>query len=216
MTAVARYALADYLRSQRFVAPLVVLLGFLAVLHAFPGSVVSGYGASAAALVPIGVWLTLGLHNAEDPLQTEVTIANAGGRRRVVIGKTCAALAAVLALAAVALVWPLVSAGRPYPPADLAAGLLAHLTCGVTGVALGTCCARPLIRRQGHAFATALLLSLVALVSRPLSPANRTIRLMSAAPPRPSAAELLLLAAWALVLLAVLAPLSSWAGQRRR
>jgi hypothetical protein len=52
----------------------------------------------------------------------------------------------------------MVSSGRLHTPADLAVGLLAHLTCGMTGTALGTCCTRLIIGRQGYAFATALLL----------------------------------------------------------
>ncbi|MGH3803890.1 MAG: hypothetical protein ACRDTD_27920, partial [Pseudonocardiaceae bacterium] len=77
MTAMARYALADYLRSQRFLPPLVAYLSFLAILNAIQGTVLPGYGASAAGLLPASVWLTLSLHNTEDALQATVTIVNA-------------------------------------------------------------------------------------------------------------------------------------------
>ncbi|WP_225845157.1 hypothetical protein [Streptomyces sp. HPF1205] len=207
MTAVARYALADYLRSQRFLPPLVAYLGFLAILHADDGPVLSGYGASSAALLPAAVWLTLSLHNAEDPVQAAITVVNAGGHRRALAGKTYAALTGMLALAALALAWSALAAAHPLRPGELAhdcavlaVGVCAHLICGLTGVALGTCCFRPLIRRQGYAFATAALLSLAALVARWPTPVNETVRLVNAAPPRPSATALLLLAAWALVL----------------
>lgn len=216
MKAVARYVLADYLRSQRYLPPLVAYLGFLGILYARPGTVLPGYGASSAALLPVSVWLALTLHNAEDPLQAAVTIVNAGSRRRAMTGKTSAALAGVLALSGAAVIWPMVSNGELFTSADLAVGLLAHVTCGITGTALGTCCARPLIERQGYAFATAFLLALIALVGRPLSPVNQTIRLLSAAPPRPSFTELLLLTGWASVMLVVLTFASSWWAQRRR
>lgn len=207
MIAVARYALADYLRSQRFLPPLVAYLGFLAILHATGGPVLSGYGASSAALLPAAVWLTLSLHNAEDPVQTAITVVNAGGHRRTLAGKTYAALVCVLTLAAVALVWSALAAAHPPRTAALAGesavlatGVCAHLTCGLTGVALGTCCVRPLIRSQGYAFTTAALLSVAALVARWLTPVNETVRLVNAAPPRPSAGVMLLLTAWSLVL----------------
>jgi hypothetical protein len=213
VTAVARYALADYLRSQRFLPPLVTYLGFLAIFHATQGTVVPGYGAAAAALLPISVWLTLSLHNTEDPIQATVTVVNAGSHRRALFGKTYAALAGVLVLTAVALIWPALSTAHPPAPIDLAVGICAHLTCGLTGIALGTCCIRPLIKRQGYAFAAAAALSLIALVSRWLTPVNETIRLLSAAPPRPSATELLLLAAWALIMLLAVASLAARLGQ---
>lgn len=201
MRAVARYALADYLRSQRYLPLLVTYLGFLAVFHAFQGSILPGYGAGAAALLPISVWLTLSLHHTEDPLHTTVTAVNAGGYRRVLFGKTYAVLVCMVVLTGVGVLWPALLTGRPPAASDLAAGFCAHLTCGLTGIALGTCCIRPLIKRQGYAFAAAALLSLTALVGRWLTPVNETVRLLSAAPPRPSATELLLLASWSLVML---------------
>lgn len=216
MIALTRYVLADYLRSQRFVPPLVAYLGFLAVLYAFPGTILPGFGASAAALLPVSVWIALSLHNTEDALQATVTMVNAGGRGRVMAGKTYATVVGVLVLTVTALVWPMVSSSRIFSPADLTTGLITHLTCGLTGISLGTCCARPVINRQGYAFATAFLLSIVALVNHTLTPANRTIRLLSAAPPGPSAAGLLLPMAWALLMLTALAALSSWVARRRR
>ncbi|WEH35559.1 hypothetical protein PZB75_20700 [Streptomyces sp. AM 4-1-1] len=216
MTAVARYALADYLRSQRFLPPLVTYLAFLAIFYAFEGPVLPGYGAGAATLLPVAVWLTLGLHNTEDRLQALVTAVNAGGHRRALFGKTYAALVCVLVLTAVALLWPALSAAHLPAPADLAVGVCAHLICGLTGIALGTCCVRPLVERQGYAFAAAALLSLIALVGRWVTPVNETVRVLSDAPPRPPAAELLLLAAWAVAMLLGLTLLTARLGQRRR
>jgi hypothetical protein len=213
--AVARYALAELLRSQRFLPPLVAYLGLLAVLHASPGPLLPGYGASAAALVPAGAWLTLCLHNAEDRVQAAVTVVNAGGHLRVLLGRTYGSIAGVLVLTAVALLWPALAAARVPAPADLAAGLCAHLVCGLTAVALGTCCARPLIGRQGHAFAAAVLLSVVVLVARPLTPVNETVRLFGAAPPRPSFAVLLPLVAGAAALTAAAVALALFVARRR-
>ncbi|MGK5629476.1 hypothetical protein [Streptomyces sp. URMC 123] len=217
MIAVARYALADFLRSQRFLPPLVAFLGLQAILHASsPGPALSAYGLSCAALLPVAVWTTLALHRTEDPLQTTVTVVNARGHRRALTGTTGAAVAGPLVLSVIGLAWPMVAHARLYAPADVAIGLAAHLICGITGVALGTCCARPVIGRQGYAFAAASLLALTALVARPLTPANRTIRLLSAAPPRPPTGELLVLAAWAFLMLLASVALATWVARRRR
>ncbi|MGW2396150.1 hypothetical protein ACWCYY_06315 [Kitasatospora sp. NPDC001664] len=216
MTAVARYALADFLRSQRYLPQLVLYLALLAVLHAVPGPVLQGYGASAGALLPVTVWLALVLHNTEDPLQAAVTAVNAGGRTRALLGRTAAAVLCGLALAAVALVWPMAAGGTLHTATELTEGLLAHTTAVLTGTALGGLCARPVIRRPGHAFATAAVLSLTALVSRTASPVNGTVRLLSAAPPAPSTATLLALTAWAAALLAVLTAATGWLAARRR
>lgn len=217
MIAIARYAFADYLRSQRFLPPLVAFLGILAILYAFPpGPILPAYGLTAALILPISSWLAITLHNAEDPLQATVTLVNGGGFRRVLLGKTIVAVACLVALTVTALIWPMVSHAQLYAPGDITAGFIAHLTCGFTGIALGTCCTRPIIKRQGYAFAIAFLISMAGLVGRFLTPANETIRLLSGAPPRPAAGELLLLAVGAVAMLAVAAALASWVAQRRR
>ncbi|MFJ8039708.1 hypothetical protein ACIRBX_04220 [Kitasatospora sp. NPDC096147] len=214
--AVVRYTLADFLRSQRGLPQLALYLGLLAVLHAFPGPVLQGYGASAGALLPVTVWLALTLHHTEDPLQATVTAVNAGGAARALIGRTAAALLCGLALAVVALVWPMAANGTAYGPGELTDGLLAHTTAVLTGTALGGLCARPVIRRPGHAFAAAALLSLVALVSRTVSPVNGTVRLLSAAPPAPATTTLLAHTAWAAALLAVCTALTARLARRLR
>ncbi|MFI5527406.1 hypothetical protein ACIA8O_02510 [Kitasatospora sp. NPDC051853] len=216
MTAVARYALADFLKSQRYLPQLVLYLGLLAVLHAVPGPVLQGYGASAGALLPVTVWLALALHNTEDPLQAAVTAVNAGGRTRALLGRTAAALLCGLALTVVALVWPMAASGTPYTAMELTDGLLAHATAVLTGTALGGLCARPVIRRPGHAFAVAALLGLVALVSRTASPVNGTVRLLSAAPPAPATTTLLAHTGWAAALLVALTAVTAALAHRRR
>lgn len=217
MISIARYALADYLRSQRFLAPLVAYLGTLGILYAFPpGPILSAYALTAAFILPVSAWVSMSLHNAEDPLQTTVTIVNAGGFRRVLAGKTIAVIICLLALTATALVWPMIAHGQTYSAADVTAGLIAHLTCGLIGIALGTCCTRRIIKRQGYAFATAFLLSMIGLIDRKLTPANETIRLLNAEPARAPLGELALLAGGAVLMLVVLAALATWIAQRRR
>jgi hypothetical protein len=217
MIPIARYALADYLRSQRFLAPLVGYLGILAIFYASPpGPILSAYGLTAALILPISAWLSMSLHNAEDPLQATITVVNAGGFRRVLAGKTLAAVTCLVVLTVTALVWPMISHTQLYSPADVTAGFTAHLTCGLVGIALGMCCTRPIIKRQGYAFATAFLLSMVGLIDRSLMPANETIRLLNAVPTQPPIGELVLLAGGAVLMLVVLAALVTWVAQRRR
>lgn len=217
MIAIARYALADYLLSQRFLPPLVTYLGFLAIMYAFPpGPILPAYGLTAALILPISAWLAITLHNAEDPLQATVTLVNGDGYRRVLLGKTIVAVASLVALTVTALVWPMVSHAQLYAPGDVTAGFIAHLTCGLTGIALGTCCTRPIIKRQGYAFAIGFSISMAGLVGRFLTPANETIQLLNAAPPRPPAGELLLLATGSVVMLLLAAALATWIAQRRR
>jgi hypothetical protein len=75
-----------------------------------------------------------------------------------------------LLLTAVGLVLPLMFAARTPGPADLALGILAQLTCGFTGMAIGVVCSRLVFRRQGYALLLALGLLLAVLLGKGVSP----------------------------------------------
>ncbi|HEY3895417.1 MAG TPA: hypothetical protein VGL88_08630, partial [Pseudonocardiaceae bacterium] len=68
IVAVARYLRADLLRSQRFIVPVVVYLGLLAVLFGGdPGPPPVPWAASTLALYPVSAWLAITTANTEDP-----------------------------------------------------------------------------------------------------------------------------------------------------
>lgn len=155
----------------------------------------------------------------------------ARGAARVQVAALLAALLAGLLLAVLgtAAVWALSgptaipqpsAAGTPTPghevpvPGALLAGLLAAVTCVLTGLAVGALCHRPVLLRTGYGMLGALGLSVLVLVL-PGSPANRAMRALVTGS-RLARLELPLLG---LVAAAVLAALvgagSAWLAGRR-
>jgi hypothetical protein len=148
---VARYLLADAVRSQRVVLPVVLQVAVLAVLFGGdPGRLPEPWGASVLVLYPVAAWLALTVAHTEDPVQRGVTVAAAGGFGPVAAATLLVALAGDLALAVLSVVWPLVATPYSAPPTVIATGLLAHLAAGATGTAVGLLCARPWIRSIGR------------------------------------------------------------------
>ncbi|MCE0766493.1 hypothetical protein LWC35_26830 [Pseudonocardia kujensis] len=115
--AVARYLLADAVRAQRVVLPVVLQVAVLAVLFGGdPGRLPEPWGASVLTLYPIAAWLALTVAHTEDPVQRDVTVAAAGGVGPVAAGTLLVALASDLGLAVLSVVWPVIVTPYPAPP----------------------------------------------------------------------------------------------------
>ncbi|MFC5948830.1 hypothetical protein ACFQH9_11135 [Pseudonocardia lutea] len=174
--AVARYLLADALRSQRVLLPVVLQVAVLAVLFGGdPGRLPEPWGASVLTLYPVAAWLALTLAHTEDPVQRSVTVAAAGGPAPVAAGILLVALVGDLALAVLGVGWPLVATPYTASPAVVVTGLLAHLAAGATGTAVGLLCARPWIRRIGRSLLVGAVVVIATAVQPWLPPVGTTV-----------------------------------------
>ncbi|MEW2129808.1 hypothetical protein [Streptomyces sp. NPDC005435] len=177
MRALLRYQTALLVRSQRWLPPVLLYLGLLAISLDGQSSLGSQLGWNAAALVPALAWLTRALPAAEPPAARACLAAAAGARR-----PQYAALAVTFA---VGLLLVLVAAGAALPacrvPRGMAGvtvlgdGLAVGLVCLLAGSALGAVCTPSLVRTTAGA-AGALIVGSVLLLVLSGSPANAAVR----------------------------------------
>jgi hypothetical protein len=151
--ATLRYTMADVVRSNRFVLPLLPFVVGLPLLYSNQSPPLDGYAATAALLYPVAAWFGVAVCNSEDEVRLDLTIATGGGWLPVYAVKLITALLLVLALIPVAIVYPmLVGALSPSPSrGDVLIGIAAHLLCALPGLALGVLFSRLVIRRQAYA-----------------------------------------------------------------
>ncbi|ANY06223.1 hypothetical protein [Pseudonocardia sp. HH130630-07] len=160
--AVAMLLGEDVGRSERFVAPAVLYVVFLAILFGGgPTALPEPWAGSALLLYPVGAWLAHALAESEDETTRTLTLSAAGGPLAVAAGVLLAATAGIAALGLVAVVWGVVAAWGTATTGILLDGLLAHLACGITGAAVGSVFARPLFRSQGVALVAALVVLVI-------------------------------------------------------
>jgi hypothetical protein len=154
MTGIVRYVAADAARSQRWVAPLLFFAAAVVIFNTDAGPLLTTYADTAACLLPVAAWLTVVVVNAEDPIQTDVSIVTVGNDIQFRLGKLVTAFLACAGLTAASVVAPLVAHDYPgsVTAGDVAAGVAGHLLVAVLGVAVGSLGARPVIRRSGWAF----------------------------------------------------------------
>jgi hypothetical protein len=182
MVALVRYTFATMFHGQRYLAPVLLFLGALAVISRNDnGPLPPVYALCAGALFICATWLTMALISVEDPTHRAVTVVAAGRSIRVLLAAVAVALVSCLALTGAGLVLPLLLGTHTVEPADLGVGLEAHLVCACAGIAIGLLCSRLVIRRQGYAFVLALGLVMIMLLVRGL-PVNTLFNLMADTP----------------------------------
>lgn len=210
--AVAGYLGADVLRSQRFLLPLIVFGGVLAILFGGDaGPPPAPWAASVLAIYPAAAWFALIVANTEDPVQRSVTMASAGGPGAVAVGSLLVALLGDVVLLAMAVVWPVVTTPYAYPSPILVHGVVAHLAAAATGTAVGLLCARPLVRRIGWSFCIAATVVVITAVQPQLPPVGAAARTLTA-----GGGEIPFIDAGLGLLLAGAATAVVWAVDRRR
>lgn len=200
--AVTRYLMADLLRSQRFVLPLLVYVAAVAVLMGGdPGPPPQPWAASVGLLYPISAWLAITVSNAEEPVGRQVTVAASGGWPRLQAGVMITCLVGDMVLLACAVLRPLVPLGGvsyPYSSRMVLVGVLAHVAAAGTGTALGIALGRPLIGRIGWS-AVLIGLTVLATITQPwLPPVGAAILTLNGS--APSLSVLTLYAALGLLL----------------
>ncbi|MGW7368914.1 ABC transporter [Streptomyces sp. NPDC054841] len=181
MSALIRYQSALLVRSQRWLAPVLLYAAFLAVGVQSGQPVLDSLGYAAATLSPVTAWLVRVCANQE-PAAARNIVAAAAGPPRVHLATlaTAAGWAALLGAAGTAVVAliskPMSGDNRvavPLLPATTA-GLLAAAVCVLTGAAVGALCTRPVLHGRGWSIAATASASLLALVLTG-SPANAAV-----------------------------------------
>ncbi|MFG2876987.1 ABC transporter [Streptomyces sp. NPDC048337] len=175
MTALLRYQGALLLRSQRWIAPLVVYAAFVAVGIRPGDPVLDSLGFTAAGLVPQTAWLVRICVTGEPDAARDCAAAAAGPVRVHAAALLTALVGALLAGAAGGAVALLLGDPAGADPARAAlAGAAAVAACALTGAAVGALCSRPLVRRRGYAVLAGGLGSLLAWVLA-FSPARSAV-----------------------------------------
>ncbi|MFD9739797.1 hypothetical protein [Umezawaea sp. NPDC059074] len=159
--ALVRYLAVDVLRSQRYLPPLLLHCAVLGMMFSGDaGEALFAYAGSCALIYPVAAWFGVVVATTEDPTQRAVTAVTAGGWGRVASAQALLGAVGTVVLAVVATVWPVFTNPHPYTLGVIGLGFAAHLVCGLTGVAVGMLCSRPVIVRTGPS-----LLAVVAIVA---------------------------------------------------
>ncbi|MGW5863415.1 ABC transporter [Streptomyces sp. NPDC055239] len=172
MNALLRYQSALLLRSQRWLAPVILYAAFLAIGVQSGQPILDSLAYGAAALLPVAAWIVRICATNEPPAARSCVAAAVGPLR----AQLACLLSAFLATAVLGTVATVVVAVISDPAstdhrtavnrlAASGAGLLAMLVSAFLGTAIGAVTSPPLVRSPGRAIPVMLLASLLALVT---------------------------------------------------
>jgi hypothetical protein len=177
MIALVRYDLSMLVRSQSYIAPIVLYGSAIVVLTTNDqGPLTQTYSACVLTLFVSMLWLTAAVLNTEERAQRAMTVVAAGGERRVLGANLLACLLICVLLTVIGLIYP-VYAGKHtiITGTDLAVGMVSQLAGGITGIAAGLLCSRIVVRRAGYAVFLALGLMGALLLIRQVPPVATTM-----------------------------------------
>lgn len=212
-----RYALVLLLRSQRFFAPLLLfVLGVVVLTAGDTGPVLGSFGACAFVLFPAALWITVALIATEDDVARSITVVNAGGAGRVLAGTVAVAVGLCVPAVAFGSAVPVeIGDHAKVPAAAVAAGVLAQLAAGLTGVAAGVMSSRLTVHRPAASLSSALALTAFA-VALPYSPVRELAQLTESRRPPSQLVGPLLLALLVASVLVAGAARTAWQVSQRR
>jgi hypothetical protein len=167
MTALILMRLSGFIRTGRFIPPLISALVLLGILYGGGQAVIAeAYGVSALLMFPVLAWQTKLLLDTEPDVQRRMALVALRSRSREAVGGMLAAaiVAVPIVLIAMALPW-IVDALKPVDVGSgLLLGLWAHLIVIPPALALGGLSSRVVAGTAGRAAAIltgGLILALV-------------------------------------------------------
>jgi hypothetical protein len=168
------------------------------------------YAMAAAALVPIGMWITVVVFHSEEPAQAAITMSITGGYGRVWPAKVLTALLCTLVLAMASLIWLTVTSNQY---AHLGIGFIDYAMTALAGVAFGTMISRPVLAKISWTALVGVGVCLAQLLIRQAPPINAMIDLYTGT--SPGTGPILLIAAETVVLSAVVIGVAYALARRR-
>ncbi|GAA3102833.1 hypothetical protein GCM10010530_28610 [Kribbella aluminosa] len=178
-TALYRYLMHSVLLSQRYLPPMLIFFGALAVGTASDnGPLQSSYAFGVLVMLVCSTWLTVAIVNHEDPTQRQITLVTVGSSLRVLAVTIAVVVTWCVPLVLFGLICPLVTGDHQATVGDVLVGALALLAPAMIGIAIGVLCSRLLIRRIGLAMLAAATLILLMTVRR-ISPVSALMKVLS-------------------------------------
>jgi hypothetical protein len=179
MTGLIRYAALDWLRSQRWASPTLIMLITVVVFYAsFSGVALGAFAVTSTLLFPLTAWLVVTALNVEPPEQRAIITVAAGGIGKVLTARVFVASGWAVLLAFLSLGWSLlltnITGGM-----DLVAGVVAHLLCVLGGAALGMALARPIVEKPGFVALWVLGVFMVEIAVPVVPPVGPLVRMLT-------------------------------------
>ncbi|WP_239619168.1 hypothetical protein [Cohnella mopanensis] len=139
MTATMAYSLQYYLRSYRYVAPLLIFsLTLFFIYSIVPNPVMPSYSLTSTFLFVVSAWLAFGYIDVEDGTQQQITVMHTGSLSKYYYGKLLVIVIIVNILSIICVLYPILFNKFDRQPSlsEWVIALLSHSILSILGIAL--------------------------------------------------------------------------------
>ncbi|MDP4093226.1 MAG: hypothetical protein Q8920_07680 [Bacillota bacterium] len=161
------YMFRDYLRSYKYIVPILLFIVFLLGIYVDqPVDVLGSYIITSIFVYFISAWLALGFLDTEDNVQQQLTILHSGNQSIYYLCKIVFVWVITLLLSLIAVVYPILIHAfmRPIDSTDLLLGFLSHVTLGLLGTSIGCLFNTRLIRDRRLALLGLYLVIIISII----------------------------------------------------
>lgn len=110
MSAFIRYQTVSFIRSLKFIPPVVVFLAWVFIQYAYKNvPILSSYGGSSIALYLAAAWMTMAIFTLQKVSEKHILFTHLGSKLSYLIGTWLAALVMMLPLLLFAIFFPIVT-----------------------------------------------------------------------------------------------------------
>nr|WP_154893553.1 hypothetical protein [Paenibacillus xylanexedens] len=139
MIHLTRYLLRQYIRSQKYFAPVVMYIIAMLLIYSYqPNPVADSYSVTAMLLFFGSAWLGLTVMNAEPAGQIQLLVLHAGNRRKVILGQLWCTSLMQGALVVITVLYPVMFGMFERPPTggEWMMAWSGHLALSLLGLAV--------------------------------------------------------------------------------
>jgi hypothetical protein len=168
MLGIMAFSFRDYVRSYRYIGPMLVFgLALFFIYNVVPNPVMPSYSLTAALLFLIASWLGFGYVDAQDETQHMIGMLHAGGRTRYDIGRTAVMVVWTAVMSVITVVYPILLGKFDRDPSigEALSSLLGHAGMGMLGIAVSCLFTYRLISKLSYAIIGLMLVSALSLAA---------------------------------------------------
>jgi hypothetical protein len=165
------YMLKDYVRSYKYVVPLVFYLAIMGVLYSMkPVRVMDSYFLTAIMLCVLAAWITMGFIDMEDNTQQQLTILHLGNQNAYYICKVVFLWIFLLILSGITVIYPALRGFfiRDVTWIDITIALVCHAVISLLGISITLLFNSRLIKDRRTALMCLFVIIIVTIVQIPI------------------------------------------------
>ncbi|MED3574591.1 hypothetical protein [Cytobacillus praedii] len=171
MSAFVRYELLNFIRSLKFIPPVVLYLAWIFILYAYKNvPILSSYGVSSIAIYLVMTWIAMGMLSIEEESEKHILFSHLGSKWRFLRGKWYALLLMMVPLMLFAVFFPIFT-GSFNAEMTIEYYLLTffcHTVFAILGALVGTLFSATRLADKKYAWLSAVFVLVCSLASKSL------------------------------------------------